>query len=116
NAEPVGLSFNGVQITYALSQGGTLLTASAGITDIFRIQIDPVAGTYTVELLENLDHSQVGLVEEFLPQGFPIIVTNGAGLQANSALQVSFQDDVPLDGGDREVPELDEEGLTGGND
>ena len=93
----IPLTSDGDAITYALSNGGTLLTATAeaGTRTVFTIALsDANNGDFTITLLDNLDHdASTGRGDSF-GLGFGFVATDGDGDQATGTLNVTFEDDA----------------------
>ncbi len=108
----LGLTSNGVTISYDLSADGQILTASAGEGDatrtIFMVQLsDAGNGSYSFTLLDNLDHP-TGAGANDQPLSFSFIATDSDGdTTAPASFTVHVTDDVPTVGtvGTATVPE-----------
>ncbi|HEV7257126.1 MAG TPA: DUF5801 repeats-in-toxin domain-containing protein [Bosea sp. (in: a-proteobacteria)] len=109
----LGLTSNGQALSYALSNGSTLLTATAGGRTIFTLQLsDAASGSYSFTLSDNLDH--LGANGAKLALAFGYVAKDADGDTANSSFTIDIVDDVPV------APEqvrvgLDDDALTGGN-
>ncbi|WP_441241213.1 T1SS-143 repeat domain-containing protein [Tardiphaga sp. 768_D3_N2_1] len=95
SSAPSGLTSNGVSIVYTLSEDGTLLTATAGARTVFTVKLsDTGNGTYTFNLLDNLDHT--GANGASLPLTFSFTATDSDGdTTSPSSFTVTVTDDVP---------------------
>jgi T1SS-143 domain-containing protein len=95
SAAPSGLTSNGQTIIYTLSDNGTLLTATAGARTVFTVQLsDTGNGTYTFNLLDNLDHAGANGVS--LPLTFSFTATDSDGDTTSPAsFTVNVTDDSP---------------------
>ncbi|SNT64529.1 T1SS-143 domain-containing protein, partial [Tardiphaga sp. OK246] len=93
---PAGLTADGVQVVYSYNADHTVLTASAGGHDVFRVTLnDSNSGTYTFELLGNLDHPVAG-TEDNLTLNFGFVATDSDGDTAASSFAISVNDDTPV--------------------
>ncbi len=109
------LTSNGVALTYALSEDGTTLTASAGKETIFTVSLnDDGTGSYTFTLQGPLDHPAAG--QDSLGIGFHVVATDSDGDPANVDFTVSVTDDVPTAQGQIRTHYVEEEELAGGNE
>ncbi len=108
------LKSNGETVEYTLSNGDTLLTATAGGRAIFTVELSKSGdGSYTFTLLDSLDHIGVGN-DTSLDLAFGIVAKDSDGDTSTSTLTVSVDDDVPTTTqADRWVT-LDEADLSGG--
>ncbi|MGM4927015.1 T1SS-143 repeat domain-containing protein [Tardiphaga sp. 619_E2_N8_5] len=95
SAAPSGLTSNGQTIIYTLSDNGMLLTATAGARTVFTVQLsDTGNGTYTFNLLDNLDHA--GANGASLPLTFSFTATDSDGDTTSPAsFTVNVTDDAP---------------------
>ncbi|MGM4961962.1 T1SS-143 repeat domain-containing protein [Tardiphaga sp. 1201_B9_N1_1] len=95
SAAPSGLTSNGQTIIYTLSDNGTLLTATASARTVFTVQLsDTGNGTYTFNLLDNLDHAGANGVS--LPLTFSFTATDSDGDTTSPAsFTVNVTDDSP---------------------
>ncbi|WP_441227843.1 T1SS-143 repeat domain-containing protein [Tardiphaga sp. 20_F10_N6_6] len=95
SAAPSGLTSNGQTIIYTLSDNGTLLTATAGARTVFTVQLsDTGNGTYTFNLLDNLDHA--GANGASVPLTFSFTATDSDGDTTSPAsFTVNVTDDSP---------------------
>ncbi|KZD20585.1 DUF5801 repeats-in-toxin domain-containing protein [Tardiphaga robiniae] len=95
SAAPSGLTSNGQTIIYTLSDNGMLLTATAGARTVFTVQLsDTGNGTYTFNLLDNLDHA--GANGASLPLTFSFTATDSDGDTTSPAsFTVNVTDDSP---------------------
>ena len=99
--EELGLTSNGVALTYALVDG--VLTASAGGETVFTLSLTGTATNpgYSFTLSGALDHT-VAAGEESLELPFAVTVTDGDGSSATAGFSVYVTDDGPIaenDGG-----------------
>jgi T1SS-143 domain-containing protein len=96
-AAPAGLTADGVQVVYSYNADHTVLTASAGGHDVFRVTLnDSGSGTYTFQLLGNLDHPVAG-TEDNLTLTFGFIATDSDGDSTpTKTFDVSVNDDTPV--------------------
>ncbi len=120
NVAPAGLESNGDTVSYSVSTDGTVLTATAGGRDIFTVTTNAAAGTYTFELLDEIDH-QPGTNDgqNFNTLTFDFTAFDFDGDSVDSTLTVGVRDDVPVqaEGGEGEsLPAVttlvDEDDLT----
>jgi T1SS-143 domain-containing protein len=120
---PVGLTSNGVPIVYTISADGLTLTATAGETVVFTVDIsDEGAGTYDFTLLDNLDHPEGATAGEDASPGteddlnleFAFTATDSDGDAVGSHFAITIDDDGPVIG-TAEDSIVDEEGLPTGN-
>ncbi len=95
----LGLTSNGVTITYALSTDGQTLTASAGTHTVFTVQLsDSDNGSYTFTLSDNLDHAPgAGTNDQALSFSFTATDSDG-DTTAPASFTVHVTDDVPTIG------------------
>ncbi len=76
---------------------GGYLGGDVLVRPVFEINIFDFAGSYTIELYNNLDHLPTEQGEEILPYNFPFITTdNGDGSTITGFFQAQFQDDAPV--------------------
>ncbi len=107
----LGLTSNGQALSYALSSGNTVLTASAGGRTIFTVQLsDAGNGSYTFTLSDNIDH--LGANAASLALGFAVVATDADGDSVNTGFTVNVVDDVPVIT-NSVAGFVDEEGLSG---
>ncbi len=97
-----GLTSDGHPIQYAVSEGGTLLTAFTdvgGRVTVFTVSLSdqgPLGvGSYTFTLLNNLDHPGPN-TEDNIDLTFGFVATDSDGDTAASSFTVSVDDDTPL--------------------
>ena len=120
----LGISSQGVSLTYSVSADGLTLSAFAGDTLVFTLQLtDLAAGTYEFSLFAPLDHAapEPGGSDEndlFFLLGYSI--TDGAGNTAAGSLTLGVDDDTPeLQGVPGERPSVGglvhEDALDNGN-
>ena len=94
----LGLTSQGVTITYALSASNTVLTASAGGRTVFTVSLsDDGAGSYLFDLVDVLDHGTAG-TEDDIPLTFNITATDGDGDTTDGSFQVTVDDDLVVVG------------------
>ncbi|WP_441276863.1 T1SS-143 repeat domain-containing protein [Tardiphaga sp. 172_B4_N1_3] len=93
------LTSNGTALTYSFSDNGQLLTAKAGGTTVFTVQLSDTAnGTYAFKLLDNLDHAS-GNAKNDLALTFGFTATDSDGdTTAPASFTVHVTDDVPVAG------------------
>jgi|GEM_PF-2271851 len=116
---PQDLRSAGVLVTYLVT--GNILTASAGSTPVFTLEIDPVTGDYKFELLAQLDHplangddsetlslDLTGILKATDRDGDPLT------LSADGRFTIDVEDDVPIIS-NPVVGSVDEDDLPGGN-
>ncbi|MAO90179.1 MAG: hypothetical protein CMM81_01470, partial [Rhodospirillales bacterium] len=115
--ENMGLTSNGVTLTYALSTDGSTITALAGTEAVFTMSLsgNPTDGySYQFDLLGNLDHASgqgTNLIED-IP--FTLVATDGDGTVTKGDIKIDVQDDVP-DAKDDGEYRLDQAGDSIGN-
>ena len=100
---PAGLTSGGVAVTYTITS--TLITASAGATDVFTLSLDPVTGAWTFTLKGPLDHETLdGLAGDntendlLLQFGNLIQATDFDGdtvTAPTGAFEITVDDDMP---------------------
>ncbi|TYC56438.1 type I secretion C-terminal target domain-containing protein [Rhodobacterales bacterium] len=93
--EAQGLSSNGIDLVYEISSNGTVLTATAGEggPTVFVVQLsDEGAGSYSVDLLRNLDHVVAG-TEDDIALNFDFVATDSDGDFVTDSFQVIVDDD-----------------------
>ncbi|MDH1341765.1 retention module-containing protein [Ectopseudomonas oleovorans] len=120
----LGISSQGVSLTYSVSADGLTLSAFAGDTLVFTLQLtDLAAGTYEFSLFAPLDHAAPepgGSDENDLFFLFGYSITDGAGNTAAGSLTLGVDDDTPeLQGVPGERPSVGglvhEDALDNGN-
>ncbi len=120
----LGISSQGVSLTYSVSADGLTLSAFAGETLVFTLQLtDLAAGTYQFSLFAPLDHAAPepgGSDENDLFFLFGYSITDGAGNTALGSLTLGVDDDTPeLQGVPGERPSVGglvhEDALSNGN-
>ncbi|WP_257166615.1 VCBS domain-containing protein [Bradyrhizobium sp. SRS-191] len=126
----LGLTSNGIALTYAVAENGTLLTAyrydgehyidaNGQPTDqanaaVFTVSLsDQNAGSYTFTLIGNLDHPVHGS-EDNQALSFSYTATDSDGDAINGSFVVEVNDDAPVIEGKPSHAVVDEDGL--GND
>ncbi|WP_244273235.1 DUF5801 repeats-in-toxin domain-containing protein, partial [Pseudovibrio sp. Ad46] len=90
------LTSDGVALVYTLSEGDTVLTATKeGSGDaVFQVTLsDDGSGSYSFELLDNLDHFVAG-TEDDIELTFGFVATDSDGDTANSSFTVIVDDDM----------------------
>lgn len=112
------LTSDGVSLVYALSDNGTVLTAYKDIgaggfgERVFVASVsDAENGSYTFQLIGNLDH-QAGLSENNTTIQFPFTAQDSDGSKASSTFSIIVNDDSPVIG-TPENESVNEDGLTG---
>ncbi|TRO44711.1 retention module-containing protein [Pseudomonas sp. ALS1279] len=120
----LGISSQGVSLTYSVSADGLTLSAFADDTLVFTLQLtDLAAGTYEFSLFAPLDHAAPepgGSDENDLFFLFGYSITDGAGNTAAGSLTLGVDDDTPeLQGVPGERPSVGglvhEDALDNGN-
>ncbi|MDZ4195075.1 MAG: retention module-containing protein, partial [Pseudomonas sp.] len=95
----LGISSGGVPLTYQVSADGLLLTAFAGETVVFEVQVtDLLTGAYQFELFAPLDHAAPPLGESDendILYLFNYTITDGNGTPASGSLSILIDDDSP---------------------
>jgi T1SS-143 domain-containing protein len=86
--------------TYALNGNGTILTISQvqgdSPVDVLRVTLtDTVSGDYTIEHLNEIDHSAPGASEENLVLSVNYRVTDDDGDTVDGSLSINVDDDTP---------------------
>jgi T1SS-143 domain-containing protein len=97
-----GLTSNGQAITYTLSADHLTLTATASsggafptLRTVFTVTLDDAgSGSYTFNLLDNLDHT--GASGTTLPLTFGFTATDADGDPATSSFTVNVTDETPV--------------------
>jgi len=113
----VPLESGGVPLTFALSEGDTVLTAFANGTRVFEVRLfDDGTGSYQFTLFEPLDHPDA-TSEDDLELTFSFTATDSNGDTASGTFSVSVNDDVPVVDSDANarivLDDDDVEGLDG---
>jgi len=132
----LSLSSDGVALSYRIDylesapgvwNGGYVLTAyksggsASNLADqVFKVTLDPTStnGSYSFELLGNLDHSSIGGAnkEDDLNLTFRFRATDADGdLGSAASFQVTVDDDAPTVNPTQTAVTLDEDGLAAGN-
>ncbi|MGJ5176990.1 tandem-95 repeat protein [Bradyrhizobium oligotrophicum] len=106
------LTSNGIALSYALSEGGTLITAyrfdgqhyidangnwtsNKANAAVFTVKLsDAESGSYTFTLLDNLDH-QVANTEDNIALTLKYVATDSDGDQVSGSFKVNVNDDSP---------------------
>ena len=93
-----GLTSAGEDLTYAVSDDGWTLTATAGETPVFTVELNEEGGaySYTFRLRSDLDHplGRGASVIEDIP--FTLAVTDSEGMVALATVAVDVVDGVPV--------------------
>ncbi|NPV19541.1 beta strand repeat-containing protein [Bradyrhizobium aeschynomenes] len=107
------LTSNGIALTYAVSEGGTLITAyrfdgqhyidgngnwtnSKANAAVFTVKLSDVdSGSYTFTLLDNVDHP-VPNTEDNIALTLKYVVTDSDGDQVSGTFKVNVNDDSPV--------------------
>ena len=93
-----GFSSSGHGITYALSNGGHTLTASANGQDVFVVTItnpsSPSTVGYSFELKKPLDHEELVLTGQDIDISFDVIVTDDDNDTDTAVFTVKIEDDT----------------------
>ncbi|MBU1212897.1 MAG: VWA domain-containing protein, partial [Alphaproteobacteria bacterium] len=87
-------------VTYAVSNGGLLLTATGPRGDLFTVAItDALTGAFTLTLLKNVLHiDDMADDENDALLDIPYVVKDSDGSEATGTLKATFDDDVPVGG------------------
>ncbi|MEO1110736.1 MAG: DUF5801 repeats-in-toxin domain-containing protein, partial [Pseudomonadota bacterium] len=124
DAQPTQVTTSdGVALEYVLSADNTVLTAYKGIgrTDADKIFVvslsDDETGSYTFELLGNVDHNPPGSSGQMVAWNldFAFVATDSDGDTDTGAFRVTIVDDEPVIG-ETELGVVEEENLPGGLD
>lgn len=95
----LGISSGGVPLTYQVSADGLVLTAFAGETLVFEVQVtNLLTGAYRFELSAPLDHAAPPLGESDendILYLFNYTITDGNGTPASGSLSILIDDDSP---------------------
>ncbi|MDP9940041.1 retention module-containing protein [Ectopseudomonas alcaliphila] len=95
----LGISSGGVPLTYQVSADGLVLTAFAGETLVFEVQVtNLLTGVYQFELFAPLDHAAPPLGESDendILYLFNYTITDGNGTPASGSLSILIDDDSP---------------------
>ncbi|MHA6334654.1 T1SS-143 repeat domain-containing protein [Qipengyuania sp. CAU 1752] len=113
----LALKSGGVDVTYDVT--GNTLTASAGVTPVFTIVLDPDTGGWTFTLLAPLDHAD-GANENDITVNFGgmITATDADGdtiVSTTSVAAVTINDDSPVSNDVLATPVLDDDAHGTGN-
>ncbi|RRV29749.1 retention module-containing protein [Pseudomonas sp. o96-267] len=96
----LGVSSSGVPLTYQVSADGLLLTAFAGETLVFEVEVtNLLTGAYQFELFAALDHAEPPLGESDendILYLFNYTIIDGNGTPASGSLSILIDDDSPL--------------------
>ena len=93
-AAPSGLTSDGVAVAYSLNADGTVLTASAGARTVFTVTLSDTAnGSFTFNLLDNLDHAAGGGKND-LPLSFAVRATDADGDPVDTGFTIHVTGDV----------------------
>ncbi|MEP1571697.1 DUF5801 repeats-in-toxin domain-containing protein [Roseibium album] len=114
---------DGIELDYVLNSDGTVLTAykGDGRTDADKVFVvslsDDGSGSYTFELLGNIDHDLPGsgAMSESWDLDFAVIASDSDGDTVEGDFRVSVVDDAPLSS-EPVASAVEEEDLPGGND
>ncbi len=114
NGDP--LTSGGQPLVYELSENGTVLTAKAGDTAVFRVTLDDDgAGAYRFQLFTELEHPADGAFDDVLDIAFSFVATDSDGDATTGDFKVTVQDDGPvIVAPPPEAVSVDEDGLSGG--
>ncbi|MBR1126117.1 VWA domain-containing protein, partial [Bradyrhizobium lablabi] len=104
---------------YTLSPGGTVLTISQmqdnTLVDVIKVTLtNATSGAYTVEQLNEIDHSAPGASEENLLLNVSYRVTDSDGDTVDGSLTINVDDDTPTVASNT-LATVDEDDLTAGN-
>ena len=106
---PSGLSSNGAAITYSINDDAQILVAHTGSDAaieanwVFTVELsDLQSGSYSFELLSNLDHDVVN-TEDDIGLSFAFTVKDSDGDTVNSSFTVTVNDDGPVAAGNIEL-------------
>ena len=111
----VPLTSGGTPLTFALSNGGTVLTASANGVPVFEVRLfDDGEGSYRFTLLGPLDHPDP-LSEDDVELTFSFTATDDDGDSASGIFTVTVNDDVPEVGENARIIIDDGDVSTDGN-
>jgi len=106
----LGLTSDGIALSYDLSDDGQTLTASAGERPIFTVQLsDADNGSYDFTLLGNLDHVGIGSGDN-IALTFTVRATDSDGDTVDQTFVVDVADSIPVAGAPR-IELLEETGL-----
>jgi len=85
-------------VTYAVSNGGLLLTATGPRGELFTVEItDAMTGAFTLTLKDNVLHiDDMADDENDALLDIPYVVKDSDGSEATGTLKATFDDDVPL--------------------
>lgn len=113
---------DGVPLQYVLSENGTVLTAYSGApaddNKVFVVSLsDDGSGSYTFELLGNIDHNPPGSTGKMVSWNldFSFVASDGDGDTVTSEFRVTIVDDEP-EAGTAEQVTLQEHDLASGTD
>lgn len=96
------LTSNGVEITWAITQTGTLVGTANGSTILTLVLDQTAIGGYSVTLSGPVDHPNtslngaLGSIEDIVSLAIPFEVVSSAGGRTESSLTVIIEDDMPL--------------------
>ncbi|MGE8499259.1 MAG: retention module-containing protein [Pseudomonas sp.] len=120
--EALGVTSGGMPLTYTVSDDGLTLTAFAGDSVVFTLEVTNIAtGEYTFTLEAPIDHaapSEGGSDENDLDYSFSYTITDGNGTPATGSLAITIDDDSPaLNEGERPLVRglVHEDALGDGN-
>jgi len=125
NTQPQGITSNGVEIEYWVSEDGHTLigfipTGINTVDVIFTAEItNPQTGAFIASLYGSVDHENSGsTTEENLAIDLGFTITDVDGDPAQGVLRFDIDDEIPVIGSAQDAPEpsiVDEEGLINGN-
>ncbi|OUR74547.1 hypothetical protein A9Q76_00780, partial [Arcobacter sp. 31_11_sub10_T18] len=93
-----GLTSNGEDVVFSLSNDGTVLTAIADGVTVFTVSLsDLESGSYDFSLLDNLDHPTAD-TEDDINLTFNFTATDSDGDTAGSSFTITVDDDAPVIG------------------
>lgn len=116
NGAAAALTSHGETLTYALSNAGTTLTASAGGRVVFTVSLsDDGSGSYSFTLLDELDHP-VANTEDDLALQFNFTARDFDQDTVGGNFTVTVDDDTPIFSADgTEAGTVNEDRLANGN-
>jgi T1SS-143 domain-containing protein len=125
NTQPQGITSNGVEIEYWVSEDGHTLigfipTGINTVDVIFTAEItNPQTGAFIASLYGSVDHENSGsTTEENLAIDLGFTITDVDSDPAQGVLRFDIDDEIPVIGSAQDAPEpsiVDEEGLINGN-
>ncbi|NQZ14891.1 MAG: hypothetical protein HRT94_08740, partial [Alphaproteobacteria bacterium] len=105
------LTSNGNPVTVTFDSNTGVYTGTANGATVFTMTIN-ADGSYSFELLGNLDHADPNDPNDIINLDFGVTVTDGEGDTATSIVRVQVKDDVPVIGDSQ--GDVDETNLDGG--